>query len=528
MRKIETYGDINNAPPLGFGKVDVSSDRFNAAMQDIFWGSDPLLCVMGAGGCGKSVLLKMAAFKYGPRCLCIAPTGMAAQNIDTNIGANGHVTAKTIHSALSIPIAENNDIVKSKGRYGNNIVRKKRKTLKEDCAQKVESRTIIVPDKAEFLYSPETSQKIMSILERIDLVLLDEVSMVSGNLFDYIMLQITNASREKGKLIRLVCFGDPLQLPPVVLDKKLDGTRPKNLEEQQKMFFESRFWNALHPKVHVLNAIYRQKDGSFKEVLNNIRKGIVTDKEKAFVRSHLGPCQDSSLAIAPTNMLVNEYNKKKEDELLETNPEKFIFPYVIVSECNWTTKIKFPENFPGDITLYKGERVMCTKNASDGSYRNGTTGVLIGCKWEKISVQIKEEGYYRIKTEKRFFWVPMAIIKKDDNGQEVAVHSHEYGHEQTSDSWELKLYQVPLVKAYAVTYHKSQGLTLSGLGMDTKNLKGDGMFYLGLSRVKSADNLFITREPDWEKVAPNPKAVAFVQECEDKAQGVCDATIVKE
>lgn len=539
MRKIEIYGDIKNALPLGFGKVDVSSDRFSAAMQDIFWGSDPLLCVMGAGGCGKSVLLKMAAFKFGARCLCIAPTGMAAQNIDTNIGANGHVTAKTIHSALSIPIAESDNMVKSKFEKGNIVVKKITREsghpengfyeqfYKELRKKTDTARTIIVPDKAEFLYRPETNWKIIKALENIDLVLLDEVSMVSGNLFDYIMLQITNASREKGKLIRLVCFGDPLQLPPVVLDKKQNGERPKNLEEQQKMFFESRFWASLQPKVHVLNAIYRQKDGDFKEVLNNIRKGIVTEKEKEFVRQHLGPCQDSSLSIAPTNRLVNEYNQKKEQELLETNPQKFIFPYVVGSQHDKDTKVRFPENFPGDITLYKGERIMCTKNASDGSYRNGTTGILVGCKWEKKRIRRREKNPLGIRSYEITIMVPMAIIKKDDNGQEVAVHSHEYGHEQTSDAWELKLFQVPIVKAYAVTYHKSQGLTLSGLGMDTNSLKGDGMFYLGLSRVKSADNLFITREPDWDKVAPNPKAVAFVQECEDKAQEVCDATIVK-
>jgi ATP-dependent exoDNAse (exonuclease V) alpha subunit len=542
MRRIETYGDINFAPPLGFSKVDVSSDRFNAAMQDIFWGSDPLLCVMGAGGCGKSVLLKMAAFKFGPRCLCVAPTGMAAQNINTNVGANGKITAKTIHSALGIPIAESDNIIKDseKNRRGNLAKKKMPINTKGQAkggdfyslfvkeTQKIErTRTLIVPDKAEFLYSPETSQRIVKLLEHVDLVLLDEVSMVSGNLFDYIMLQITNAGRKKGKLIRLVCFGDPLQLPPVVLDKRMDGRTPENLEETQKMFFESRFWKALKPKVHVLNAIYRQKDGAFKEVLNNIRKGIITDKEKEFVRQHLSPCDSKSLTIAPTNALVNLYNQREEEKLLKTNPRKFVFPYIVVSAHEEGSTIRFPENFPGDITLYEGERIMCTKNASDGSYRNGTTGILLGCKWETRIIWRKIfNGGGRSQAVR--CTVPMAIVKKDDNGQIIKVRAHEYGNEQTSDARELKLFQVPIVKAYAVTYHKSQGLTLSGLGMDTKALRGDGMFYLGLSRVKSADNLRITAEPDWDKVAPNPKAIAFVEECEAKAQEVCDNTIIKQ
>jgi hypothetical protein len=552
MRRIETYGDINYAPPLGFSKVDVSSDRFNAAMQDIFWGSDPLLCVTGAGGCGKSVLLKMAAFKFGPRCLCIAPTGMAAQNINTNVGEYGKVTAKTIHSALGIPIAESDNIVKYPQRTSfqkanwqqlkDKSIPQKRMEIntKGQCKKNegdfytafaaetekvIAPRTLIVPDKAEFLHSPETNRKIAAILKHVDLVLLDEVSMVSGNLFDYIMLQITNASRMKGKLIRLVCFGDPLQLPPVVLDKKADGTVPKNLEEQQKMFFESRFWKALKPKVHVLNAIYRQKDGDFKEILNNIRKGIITDQEKEFVHQHLGPCEAKNLTIAPTNALVNQYNQKEEEKLLKTNPKKFVFPYIIVSPQEPNSRIRLPEGFPGDITLYKGERIMCTKNASDGAYRNGTTGILLGCKWEKRTIW-RKKIYPKTVTESVRVDLPMAIIKRDD-GKIVAVHAHEYGNESTSDSQELKIYQVPIVKAYAVTYHKSQGLTLTGLGMDTKALKGDGMFYLGLSRVKSADNLRITGEPDWNKVAPNPRAIAFVEECEAKAQEVCDSTIVK-
>lgn len=548
MRRIETYGDINYAPPLGFSKVDVSSDRFNAAMQDIFWGSDPLLCVMGAGGCGKSVLLKMAAFKFGPRCLCIAPTGMAAQNINTNVGANGKITAKTIHSALSIPIAESDNILKVHYRTEyekkceKNIADKKIEidrygygtkvkgdfySLFEKETQKLEGpRTLIVPDKAEFLYSPETNRKIIKILEHIDLVLLDEVSMVSGNLFDYIMLQITNASRSKNKLIRMVCFGDPLQLPPVVLDKKADGSMPKNLEEQKKMFFESRFWTALKPKVHVLNTIYRQKDGGFKEVLNNIRKGIITESEKEFVRKHLSSCNAETLTIAPTNAMVNQYNTKEEEKLLKEKPEKFVFPYILASQHKEGELIRLPESFPGDITLYEGERIMCTKNASDGSYRNGTTGILLGCKWEKRTIW-RKKLYPRTSSESVKINLPMAIVKRDD-GKIIAVHAHEYGNEATSDSKELKLFQVPIVKAYAVTYHKSQGLTLSGLGMDTKALRGDGMFYLGLSRVKSADNLRITGEPDWDKVAPNPKAIAFVEECEAKAQEVCDNTIIKQ
>lgn len=544
MRRIESYGDMKNAPPLGFSKVDVSSDRFNAAMQDIFWGTDPLLCVMGAGGCGKSVLLKMAAFKFGPRCLCIAPTGMAAQNINTNIGANGKITAKTIHSALSIPIAESDNLVKlpefQRKHYKNilekKIVEKKKgfqtpsriKAFQNETLKPEAPHTIIVPDKAEFLYSPETSQKIAKLLEHVDLVLLDEVSMVSGNLFDYIMLQITNAGRKKGKLIRLVCFGDPLQLPPVVLDKKADGSVPKNLEEQQKMFFESRFWESLKPKVHVLNTIYRQKDGSFKEVLNNIRKGIITEKEKEFVRRHLAPCSADTLTIAPTNALVNQYNTREEEKLLKTNPRKFVFPYIIALPLAQDDAIiRLPEGFAGDITLYEGERIMCTKNAPDGSYRNGTTGVLLGCKWEMRSVLRKSRDITKLYSHTIRIKVPMAIVRRDD-GKIIMVHSHEYGNDGTSDSQELKLFQVPIVKAYAVTYHKSQGLTLTGLGMDTKALKGDGMFYLGLSRVKSESNLNITGEPDWDKVAPNSKALAFVNECEEKAQEVCDSTIVKQ
>ena len=157
----DIYGRLEDVLPPGFEDVRLDSPEFRDALLDILFGSSPLTAVTGPGGCGKTVLLKIAAAFFGGRCICIAPTGIAAQNISGKAGETT-VVARTIHSALGFDV------------------------LPDDS-----------PD-----YPAERNPRSMEALAGKDIVLLDEVSMVRANMLDAIMFPIRMAWRIQGRQSR--------------------------------------------------------------------------------------------------------------------------------------------------------------------------------------------------------------------------------------------------------------------------------------------------------------------------------------
>ena len=500
--KMETFGDIGASIPFGASFMDIGSPRFRSALEDVFWGRSPLVCIIGPGGCGKSVLLRAAALRFGDRCMCLAPTGVAAENLSFSFGTH-QVKGITIHKGLGIPIIK----FMPSNEKGSVEKAKAGSQSEEEFIAKASTRkrrtSIYSEDGHSTRYWPETISGSVAALSKVDVVLLDEVSMVSSDLFDLIMLHICAASRIRGRVIRLVCFGDPLQLPPVTKD----GSSPK-------MFFDSHFWKALGPKVHVLDTVYRQSDGGFKAILNDLRRGNVTEEAKAFVKAHCISDPKAStkerLCIAPQNQQADDYNTKKEKALVEgSSPRKFHFPYQWIRDGKRLEDNPRPGDYecPSDMELYKGERVMCLKNAPDGSYRNGSLGTLVGCVKEKRSIEVDDRRSVELT-------LPVAVVLLDGSKVPVLVRCHEYGQPYSSAGKGARIFQVPIRRAWAVTYHKSQGLTLDSLRMETKLLKADGMFYLGLSRVRTPQGVALTGEPDWSMVAANPEALSFVEACE--------------
>lgn len=502
LKSKTTIGRLEDALPVGFENIKLDSTPFRKALEELFWGTETLSCVIGPGGCGKSVLLRMAAHKFGSRCLCVAPTGVAAQNI-----SDEKIKAKTIHSAFGVPISNISNGDSSQIKHGlssENYYKLHGKGVKnpnspykhfsaEDYIEylnKAPQREAghSVNKLKDTLLDPYVNGYAIEVLKDKDLILMDEVSMVNANLFDYVLLQITYAMRKYNRQIRLVCFGDPLQLPPVDKSNEQDSE-----PELGKMFWESRFWKELDPHVYCLNAVYRQKDNTFKEVLNHLRMGEFTDNDREIIKSRVRKSIDineKTLAIMSERKLVDNYNQKKQKELINTGAEEFLVPYSVDGEVDDICLSKENDGFFGDLTFYAGERVMCTKNAPDGSYRNGTLGTFI-------------EAYEG----------PAAKVLLD-TGETVIVKPFQYGPTESSATNAAQIYQIPLVSAYAITYHKSQGLTLDTLYMDVQNLKEDGMFYLGMSRVRSLEGLTLSAVPDWNKIKPNEKALEFVKKME--------------
>lgn len=416
--------------PSGYEFVKWDSEIFTKAFLSCFANDSLITVILGAGGSGKSVIYRMLASYFGDDALCLAPTGIAANNVN----------AKTIHSALGFKV---------KPYY----------------------------EEAEFC------SKAISALTRKKVLLLDEISMVSANLLDMILkhVKIVNTYRHSAESrIHVVLCGDPLQLRPVFDAEKLKPVLEEhpNLQEHWD-FFYSKYLNEEAHEVYVLDNVYRQDDENFKALLGRIRLGNPTDEDIAFLNSRVGKSK-SALVICPTNNEVDSINRLNIEELASQEvPYSFSAQYSLghgIKDCG------FSEN----IELYIGEKVMCTRNGYDeygnSIYQNGTIGTITsfeaGSNGEPIPVITTADG--------RTFQVPRMEFTDGEFRRNPETKKLEYVDTACA-------MQIPLRPCYSVTYHKSQGLTLNRAYLKMPSSQNPpGLLYMGLSRVKSPDGLTIS------------------------------------
>ena len=222
--------------PQGFEYVNFDDSNFTKAFLSCFSPETPATVILGPGGSGKSVILRMLAAYYGKKSLLLAPTGIAAHNLE-----NPWSAPRTIHAGLGLPV---------------------------------------IP------YMPMHSmfRKPMEALHDKDIVMLDEVSMVNAPVLDCIIRHIEEANRDRRRKIKLICFGDEYQLqPPFDEDKLRPILRNHPDLSENWTFMQSRTLMALKPDIYVLETVYRQSNPRFKEVLGHVRKGIPEDADIDYI-----------------------------------------------------------------------------------------------------------------------------------------------------------------------------------------------------------------------------------------------------
>ena len=379
----------------------------------------------GKAGTGKTTFLRTLKERSNKRNIIVAPTGVAA------INAGG----MTIHSFFQLPLSP------------------------------------FVPNsniKNRFDYSKEKRK----IMRTLDLLIIDEISMVRADVLDAID-SVLRRFREPNKPfggVQLLMIGDLQQLTPVVTPEE---------EELLKHYYETPYFfgsKALCSISYVtieLTHVYRQQDDTFISLLNNIREGKTTATDLQRLNERYNPAFQPKngsdyIRLTTHNRMAESYN----EEQLRNLPTK---AYTFSAE----TDGNFPEyNYPTDfnLTLKVGAQVMFIRNDNNGRYYNGRIGHITHVDNKKIAVLCPgDEEEFEVEIET---WENTKYTLNEKTKQIEA---------EVQGSFK----QYPLRLAWAITIHKSQGLTFEHAIIDAQASFASGQVYVALSRCKTLGGLVL-------------------------------------
>lgn len=330
------------------------------------------------------------------------------------------------------------------------------------------------------------------LYEDIDCVIIDEISMVRADLLDGIDLFL----REYGKDrylpfggVQMVFVGDLFQLPPVV-----------NYQEREvfdRLYDSPYFFSAQCMKdllVHFieLQTIFRQKEKEFIAILNKIRIGDITEETFELINQQFDPTasKDDHIILTTTNQVAESINQAK---LAQIKDSEFIYPAGI--EGNFPTEER---NIPVELSLKlkKSARVLFVKNHLGGLWVNGSTGVVTELEKELIRVKLDESGQEVVVNQD--YW---ENIKYEYDAKTGELKSQVLG----------KLKQFPLKLAWAVTIHKSQGMSFDKVCLDFSRAPfAHGQTYVALSRCRTLEGLIITRKLWPQDIMVDERIIEFM------------------
>lgn len=372
----------------------------------------------GKAGTGKSFVLKEFIRQSKKKILITAPTGVAAIEIG---GA-------TLHRTFDIPL---------------------------NMAKLVKDVKVYKPSKNPVVAA--------------DIVIIDEISMVRRDVFEYVMRYIkeVNWKYRKGKApIQVILVGDFFQLPPVLTPGDVEAyqTLMGNLDIYP---FESPYWWQFDfQKIELLEVMRQKDDGDFLDNLNRIRNGDVSAIDYFNKRVREDYKTTKGINIVPTNAKVRKINN---ENLLRLNTKKRVYK----AEKYGAVK---PSDIVNDeeLLLKIGAKVMITTNHPMLEYSNGSLGTVK--EFHKDSVDVQLLGSHKVVEIERKRNVISEYVVEDGliTLREVGFYS-----------------QIPLKIAYAITVHKSQGKTFDEVHLDP-SVWSDGQLYVALSRVTSIDGLTLS------------------------------------
>lgn len=438
-----------------------STDRLELAAKFINYTGAPIF-LTGKAGTGKTTFLRELSHLTHKRFVIVAPTGIAALN------ARG----VTIHSQFLLPFGSFLPTREAEGNYTDQFGFFTQQTL----ARK-----------------HPLNQFRRNVLKSIDLLVIDEVSMLRADILDAIDYRMRSVKRNYKVPfggIQVLLIGDLYQLPPVVKD--------------QEWAVLGRFYNSMHffeakalqnsGMVYLeLDKIFRQRDDAFIRILNNLRDNHATPEDVRILNRHYRTLDE--IRDLPPTITLTTHNYKADElnlrELRSLGSPSFFYDAEVERD--------FPETLyplPKSIELKVGARVMFIKNDSSGnsSYFNGKLAAVTGLSEDEI------------------------IVELDDSQEEFILRKELWENKKYRINPETKeleeevigtFSQYPIKLAWAVTVHKSQGLTFDRAIIDVGQAFAPGQVYVALSRLRSLEGLILRTRVQAEVIYSDPKVVDF-------------------
>lgn len=389
--------------------------------------TDMSLFLTGKAGTGKTTFLREVVRYTKKKCIVLAPTGIAAVNAG----------AMTIHSFFQFGL----------GPFVQGVIE----------------------PKSDF----RINKSKLELIRHLQLLIIDEVSMVRADLMDHIDVELRRIRRNSKPFggVQLLMIGDLQQLPPIA-----HGGEDELLRQYYKTlyFFSSSALKSMKYSCIELKNVYRQTDRHFIDILNHVRNCTLTSQDISDLNARYIPVfspkpEDGYIRLMTHNKQV-DYVNETELEKLDSKP------YTFVAAVTGT----FPEeSYPtaDSLTLKKGAQVMFIKNDPERRFINGTLGEVKSIDKNSIAVRLAESG--------------MVIDVEPMEWQNIRYQFDEESKEISSKQIG-RFKQYPLKSAWAITVHKSQGLTFDKALIDVHAAFSPGQAYVALSRCRTLDGLVLS------------------------------------
>jgi len=325
----------------------------------------------------------------------------------------------------------------------------------------------------------KTSQYIVRRITKAKVLIIEEISMLTGDtlsMVDTVCREIKQNSKPFGG-IQVIFAGDFFQLPPVVRREAKENTQTTILDGSTSLTtshfaFDSPTWTELNPTVCYLTEQHRQEDGDFLELLSAIRGNVFNNHHLSHIETRrvrsFDFSQDKSLKDIPKLFSHNADVDRINNQVLASLPGKQnTFIISVHGPDPLVAALKKGCLSPEILYLKVGASVMFTKNNPKGGFVNGTLGVVDG--FDKISGN------------------PIVKIR---SGRKIAVEAMDWTIEENGKV-RASISQLPLRLAWAITVHKSQGISLDEAVMDLSQVFEFGQGYVALSRVRRLSGLYI-------------------------------------